>query len=70
MTIKDFRSLAVLLLALFLMGVTQAQAAPLGQDPVAGQQTFQSVCVSCHTIGKGKLVGPDLAGVTERRDAA
>lgn len=24
-------------------------------------------CVACHTIGKGKLVGPDLLGVTERR---
>lgn len=25
------------------------------------------VCSACHTIGKGKLVGPDLKGVTERR---
>jgi cytochrome c2 len=55
---------------LFFMRVPQVQAAPLGQDPVAGQQTFQSLCVSCHTIGGGNLVGPDLAGVTERRDAA
>jgi protein SCO1/2 len=26
-------------------------------------------CFGCHTVGKGKLAGPDLAGVTERRDA-
>jgi mono/diheme cytochrome c family protein len=24
-------------------------------------------CIACHTIGKGRLTGPDLAGVTERR---
>ncbi len=33
-----------------------------------GQQIFQSMCTACHTIGKGKLVGPDLAGVTMRRE--
>ncbi|MCB0804280.1 MAG: c-type cytochrome [Bacteroidales bacterium] len=26
------------------------------------------VCSACHTIGKGKLIGPDLKGVTERHD--
>ncbi len=29
-----------------------------------------AVCKACHTIGSGKLVGPDLQGVTERRDEA
>jgi nitrite reductase (NO-forming) len=24
-------------------------------------------CGACHSIGKGKMAGPDLAGVTERR---
>lgn len=32
-----------------------------------GQQLFQ-VCSACHTIGKGKLIGPDLQGVTDRLD--
>jgi len=32
-----------------------------------GKQLFQ-VCSACHTIGKGKLIGPDLQGVTERLD--
>ena len=27
-------------------------------------------CKACHTIGGGKLVGPDLKGVTKRRDEA
>jgi mono/diheme cytochrome c family protein len=39
-----------------------------GKAAEAGQQLFQSRCAACHTIGKGKLVGPDLAGVTSRRD--
>ena len=39
-------------------------------------QTFSQVptewatCGACHSIGKGRLVGPDLKGVTERRDEA
>ena len=33
-----------------------------------GEQIFQDYCASCHTIGKGTLVGPDLAGVTSRRE--
>jgi cytochrome c2 len=27
----------------------------------------QRGCNACHTIGKGQLAGPDLAGVTSRR---
>jgi hypothetical protein len=33
-----------------------------------GQEIFKNQCAACHTIGKGKLVGPDLAGVTARRE--
>lgn len=32
-----------------------------------GEQTFARICKACHTIGQGRLVGPDLAGVTARR---
>jgi len=40
-----------------------------GDDPVAeGKQIFQAKgCGACHTIGSGRLVGPDLKGVTKRR---
>jgi mono/diheme cytochrome c family protein len=30
-------------------------------------QLFQ-ICAACHTIGKGKLIGPDLYNVTQRHD--
>ena len=33
-----------------------------------GQYVFQSRCSACHTIGGGKLHGPDLIGVTSRRE--
>ena len=34
-----------------------------------GKRLFETICVACHTIGAGVRIGPDLAGVTERRDA-
>jgi mono/diheme cytochrome c family protein len=40
------------------------------QTTAEGEAIFQQNCASCHTIGSGKLVGPDLQGVTERRDVA
>lgn len=33
----------------------------------AGAWYFQRNCVACHSVGGGDAVGPDLAGVTERR---
>ena len=35
-----------------------------------GESTFSQICTACHTIGAGKLVGPDLQDVTERREDA
>jgi protein SCO1/2 len=29
---------------------------------------FESRCASCHTVGGGDRIGPDLAGVTQRRN--
>jgi len=62
-------SLFVFLLAGWLVvgkvpGV-QAASAPLAEK---GEAIFQQKCVSCHSIGGGNLVGPDLKGVTAQRD--
>jgi protein SCO1/2 len=43
------------------------QAHTLAQRP--GAALFRKLCASCHTVGAGDRVGPDLRGVTERRDA-
>jgi nitrite reductase (NO-forming) len=32
-----------------------------------GKMAFESKCLACHSIGQGKKLGPDLAGVTQRR---
>jgi mono/diheme cytochrome c family protein len=33
-----------------------------------GKELFRNICGACHTIGKGKLIGPDLNGATARHD--
>jgi mono/diheme cytochrome c family protein len=32
-----------------------------------GEENFRTFCSACHTIGGGRLVGPDLQGVDQRR---
>ena len=54
-----------------VMGDTSSQIIPAYVTaPAAGQgQTiFEEKCQSCHTIGGGRTVGPDLEGITEWRD--
>jgi mono/diheme cytochrome c family protein len=36
----------------------------------SGEGLFQQQCAACHTVGGGRLVGPDLAGVHTRRSEA
>src|SRR6266852_6007187 len=45
-----------------------AEARPLVLDQ--GEYFFQSQCSVCHTVGQGDKMGPDLLGVTARRDRA
>jgi mono/diheme cytochrome c family protein len=33
----------------------------------SGKQIFQQSCAACHSIGAGRLVGPDLKGVSDKR---
>ena len=51
--------------------VAQAQMSHVKVDPnlaKRGQFLWQSRgCTGCHSIGKGRVSGPDLLGVTERR---
>jgi len=54
--------IAVLILEIFILMTGPAQAAETGEE------IFARICKVCHTIGQGKLVGPDLAGVSTRYD--
>src|SRR6266498_1794214 len=31
---------------------------------------FRQNCVSCHTVGGGRLTGPDLKNITQRKEGA
>ncbi|MGE5224645.1 MAG: c-type cytochrome [Omnitrophica WOR_2 bacterium] len=66
-----FLILLFLLLGILLvsMGLSneKAQAAPLYQSAADGKALFEQNCTGCHTIGGGKLVGPDLKDVTQRQ---
>ena len=60
--ITNFKSCILLLAVLFTFSF-QSLAQP------DGAQIFKANCTACHTIGGGRLVGPDLEGVTKKRKA-
>jgi nitrite reductase (NO-forming) len=45
-----------------------ASATPSDPEAVRGKLDFESKCLACHSLGQGKKLGPDLAGVTKRRN--
>src|SRR3989338_6361636 len=51
----------VLVVAGWLIGSQTASA----QE--SGKEIFQQRCAACHSIGGGRLVGPDLKGVNDKR---
>jgi len=60
---------------IFIPSCAFAFAAPalgvhLPSSAEQGEAIFQKNCSACHTVGGGRSVGPDLAGVTSRRDHA
>jgi mono/diheme cytochrome c family protein len=50
------------------LAANTSRASSLYQTAQEGQQIFEQRCAACHKIGGGKSVGPDLQGVTGRRD--
>jgi nitrite reductase (NO-forming) len=46
-----------------------ASAVPPDAEASRGKLDFESKCFACHSMGHGRKLGPDLAGVTKRRSA-
>ena len=59
----SFLALAIAAHTLLFAGVASA-------DTAEAKKIFTTRCMACHTFGKGVKVGPDLRGVTERRQRA
>lgn len=53
-----------------LFGLLLFIALPLSLYADPATETFRQSCMSCHTVGGGRLVGPDLKDVTKRKDRA
>ena len=51
-------------------GALSQVAAETEEDNAAGGRIFKRRCASCHSIGRGVLVGPDLRDIHKRRDRA
>lgn len=56
---------AALLIGIVMLGICQWPRMATGQETA---QFFRQNCMSCHTIGGGRLTGPDLKGVTGRQN--
>lgn len=59
-TVRRWSAVVALLLAAGVSGAEGQEAAEL----------YLQNCISCHTIGGGRLVGPDLKNVEQRQDRA
>jgi mono/diheme cytochrome c family protein len=49
------------------LGLATTAICTRSQTPQQGAAIFEKSCYSCHNIGGGNKVGPDLKGATERR---
>ena len=47
-----------------------ATATPTDPVAVRGKLAFESKCLACHSVGGGDKLGPDVFGVTRRREEA
>ena len=60
----------LIFLLCFIISISSCVEAERKKIPKStGQLVFEKYnCKSCHTIGRGKLIGPDLKGVTNKRE--
>jgi mono/diheme cytochrome c family protein len=66
-TNKGLKCCAVFFIAVLLLVITNTVCYSSEADQLEGAVYFKQMCVACHTINGGILVGPDLANVHDRR---
>jgi len=64
---KGLKRCAVFFIAALLLVITNTVCYSSEADQLEGAVYFKQMCVACHTINGGVLVGPDLANVHDRR---
>lgn len=68
----SFRSARVWIVGILALLLWAVEKQAMAQQPylssTGGEELFETKCTACHTIGQGDKVGPDLKGVTGRRD--
>ncbi len=66
---RRFVKILALMVVGLALGASAGLTADLTQLAEQGEAVFRQKCIACHAIGEGdRPTGPDLAGVTERRD--
>jgi cytochrome c2 len=55
---------------LILLSVISTTTYSQPSSETSGVTLYKANCAACHNIGKGKLVGPDLKGISDRRQEA
>jgi cytochrome c2 len=64
MAFKAFRARASVASVVAVVSMLLVSYPSLAESP---QELYQARCAGCHSIGGGRLVGPDLAGLSDRR---
>ena len=62
---RSLRTILIVACAALLGASLGALTAPSAEE---GEKLFRQQCAACHTVGEGDRAGPDLLGVTEKRE--
>jgi len=62
MLIRGFFLIVLVLLKNYIL------SQDLSNETVKGKEIFQKKCATCHSTGKGKIIGPDIKGIADRRE--